>query len=95
MKKRIPSSLIFLLLVIFGYLLLYFINLDVFQKSITMFLSLLFKFSYVFVIIITLMFLSNYYIKREFILQYFNTKGIIKWLFVIFAGILSTGPLYV
>lgn len=95
MKKRIPTSWIFFLIIATIYLIVFFVNPNIFNKSISMFFKIFSQFIYIFIFIFVLMFLSNYFIRREFILKYFNRKGFKKWIFIILAGILSTGPLYV
>lgn len=92
--KKIPKSIIFLSIVLLIYLAVFFINPIVIYSSLKMFKTIFSQFLYVFIVIFILTFLSNKYITKEFILRYFNKKGIKKWFFIIMAGIFATGPIY-
>ena len=48
----------------------------------------------VFIVIFVLMIFSNYFITYEFVMKHLGKKGIKRWLYVIIAGILSSGPIY-
>ncbi|MDD3156248.1 MAG: hypothetical protein PHP14_02375 [Candidatus Pacebacteria bacterium] len=93
--KKIPKSFIFLFTVLIIYLIVFFIKPTLIYSSLQMFNKIIIQFSYAFIVIFILTFLSNKYITKEFILKYFNKKGFKKWFFIILAGIFATGPIYI
>jgi uncharacterized membrane protein YraQ (UPF0718 family) len=93
--KRIRGEWFFLL----GVLLLYMFVLSakpvIFSESIGFFLRIFVQVLPVFALVFVLMTASNLFIDRQVVAQYFKKPGVKKWFFVIIAGILSSGPIYV
>jgi len=92
--KQKNVSWYFLLVVILVYIILAFVNYDLFSSSLRFFLSLIIKIVPIFIIIVILMVIANHFITPPMITKYFKAPGIRKWLFVVIGGILSTGPVY-
>ncbi|MCF7795503.1 hypothetical protein K9M42_00200 [Patescibacteria group bacterium] len=86
---------IFLIFVIFIYLIFFIFNKSIFFTSLDFLKNTLIKILPAFAFVFVLMFLSNYFIDRKFIIKHFENSGIKKWIFIILGGILSTGPIYI
>src|SRR6056297_2061736 len=91
--KGIPGSWYFLAVVILAYLGLLILQQELFFASIKFFGKIITKIIPVFVVVFTLMVLTNYFITPQFVKEHIQTRGIKKWLFVIIGGILSMGPI--
>jgi uncharacterized membrane protein YraQ (UPF0718 family) len=92
-KKRY-ASWFFLIAVFFIYIVVTFVDIQLFTSSVMFFFNLIIKIIPLFIIILGLMIITNYFITQKLIMKYFNAPGIKKWLLVVIAGILSTGPIY-
>lgn len=92
--RQISGSWWFLIIVIIIYILILFINQDIFLSSINFFGNIILKIIPIFILVFILMFIVNQFITPEKISKHFKGKGIKKWIFVIIGGILSTGPIY-
>ncbi len=93
-QKKISKQWYFLFSIIILYILIYFINKNLFYKTINYFSEIFIKVIPVFIIIFILMVIVNYFITNKFITKQLSGRGIKKWIFVIIGGILSTGPIY-
>jgi uncharacterized membrane protein YraQ (UPF0718 family) len=94
MKKQISGSWYFLLVVVLAYVILFFINQELFLSSLNFFSNILIKIIPIFVLVFILMSLANYFFTPQFISKHLGEKGIRKWIFIIIGGILSTGAIY-
>ena len=92
--KEINKAWYFLLIVIFIYFILFFINNGIFNLSLKFFLNILKKIVPVFLLVFILMSVTNYFITPRFVIKHLEGGKIKKWFFVIIGGILSTGPIY-
>jgi len=93
LKKR-NAAWLFFIAVLLVYIVLAFIDFELFTSSVNFFFNLIIRIIPIFIIILILMIITNYFITPKLIMKYFNAPGIKKWLFVVIAGILSTGPIY-
>lgn len=92
--RQIHTSWYFLIAVIFLYIIVACIDVSIISSSLKFFFNLVLRIVPIFVIILALMVMTNYFITPTLITKYFSAPGIKKWFFVIVAGILSTGPIY-
>ncbi len=92
--KQLPGSWYFLGILILIYLFVSIFNQDIYLKSLSYFTQIVYKVIPIFIMIFILMTLSNYFITSEFVIKHLKDKGFKKWFFVIFGGILSSGPIY-
>jgi len=93
MKKN--RSLYFMLIIILIYVVLFFINKNLIINSLKFFISLIIKIVPLFLLILILMALLNYFLHRERIERLFvSRKGIRRWAIIVIAGILSSGPVF-
>jgi len=92
MKKN--NSWYFLLFMIFVYLILFFVNSDIFWSSFTFFKEVLIKVLPIFVFVFILMVIINKYVDNQFILKHIRGNKIKVWFYIIVGGIISTGPMY-
>lgn len=92
---KIRGGWLFLLAVILLYVLTLLVNPGLFAESAGFFARIFLQILPVFALVFVLMSLSNLIMNRPVIIEYFKRPGISKWLFVIIAGIISTGPIYV
>ncbi len=92
--KQISGSWYFLIFILLIYLLLSVFKPILFSSSLNFFYNILLKIIPVFILIFTLMALTNYFITPKFVMKHLKEKGIKKWFFVIVGGILSSGPIY-
>ena len=92
--KRIGGEWFFLSTVLLIYLLIFFVNRSLFADSLGFFSVIIVKIMPVFLLVFFLMTIANLFITQRVILKYFRRRGVEKWFFVIVAGILSTGPIY-
>jgi len=93
--KEIGGAWFFLIGIILVYIIILFVNFDLFNSSIGFFLDILVKVIPIFVLVFVLMAITNYFITPKFISKHIEKdKGIKKWIFAVIGGILSTGPIY-
>ena len=93
--KQNKGARYFLVSIIVIYILLLFLNTELFVSSIGFFFSILIKIFPVLILVFILMVITNYFITQKFISKHIERdKGIKKWVFAVFGGILSTGPVY-
>ncbi len=93
--KKIRGEWIFLIVVMFIHLFVLIANPALFSRSMEFFLRIFMQILPVFVLVFVLMTLSHILVNRQVIAGYFRKPGVKKWFFVIIAGIVSTGPIYV
>lgn len=93
-SKQMHASWYFLIAVVLLYIIVACIDISIISSSLKFFLSLVFRIAPIFIIILVLMVITNYLITPKLVTKYFRAPGIKKWLFVVVAGILSTGPIY-
>jgi uncharacterized membrane protein YraQ (UPF0718 family) len=93
--KKIGGEWFFILAVVLLYILALFISPSLVSKSIRFFSRIFVQILPIFALVFLLMTVSNLFINRQFVAEYFKKPGISKWFFVIIAGIISTGPIYV
>ncbi|MCF7906331.1 hypothetical protein K9L04_00160 [Patescibacteria group bacterium] len=86
---------IFLTFTILIYFIFFILNKNIFFTSLDFLKNILIKILPVFIFVFILMFFSNYFIDRKFIIKHFENSGIKKWIFIVLGGILSTGPIYI
>jgi len=86
---------IFLIFTILIYFIFFILNKNIFFTSLDFLKNILIKILPVFIFVFILMFFSNYFIDRKFIIKHFENSGIKKWIFIVLGGILSTGPIYI
>ena len=85
----------FLAAVVALYLLTYLISPESVFVSLEFFSSLLLKLIPVFVLVFVLLALANYFIKPKMLADHMgHGSGVKGWFIAIFAGIISTGPIY-
>jgi len=87
-------SWMLLLIAIIIYLYLFLTSPLDFSKVVNVLLSIVIRLVPVFIAIIILMGLTNYYITPKFILRHLQNSGWKVWLFATLGGILSSGPIY-
>ncbi len=92
--KRIGGEWYFLSTVVLLYVLVFFVDNSFFSKSVDFFVDIMAKMLPIFVLVFALMTVANLVINQRVVTKYFRKPGVMKWFFVIFAGILSTGPIY-
>jgi len=92
--KNLSGKWYFLLIVILIYVVLFFCNYNLFLSAGNFFFNILKKIIPVFILVFVLMSLTNYFFTPKFISKHLKEKGIMKWVFVVIAGIISTGAIY-
>ena len=92
--KQLPDSWYFLGIIIISYLLFSIFNQKVYLDSLNFFTQIIYKVIPIFILVFVLMGFINYFITPKFIIKHLKERGIRKWFYVIMAGILSTGPIY-
>jgi len=92
--KNISKPWYFFIIIIIVYSILFFFNNGLFILSFHFFCNILSEIIPVFLFILILMTLSDYYIKPKFILKHLTDKGVKKWFFIVIGGVLSSGPIY-
>lgn len=94
--KKINNNVFFLIIVLFLYFILIFINFDLVQKSLFQFIQLTKEIIPVFISIFILMFLLNIYLDKNKIMKLLgHSSGIKGWIISVIGGILSMGPVYI
>ncbi len=92
--KQLSVSWYFPIAVSFFYLAFFFFSPRIFFSSITFFSKVFLQIIPIFLLILILMSLINYFITPKFMVKHMQGKGLKKWAFVIIAGVLSAGPIY-
>jgi len=86
---------IFLGLVISMYFILLITNINKFILSISESWKLFISLVWIFIMIFTLMIIIDLFINKKTTNKFFNKKNsLFSWFFIIIAGIISTGPIY-
>lgn len=94
-KKSFNKSWHYFFVVLGVYLILFFVNKELFFNSSLFFFKIFKKVALVLVIVFILMGLINYFFSRKKISKYLGkNSGIKGWLIAIFGGIISHGPIY-
>lgn len=93
-SKKARGILYFLIAVISVYIILAFINFNLFLSSLKFFCNLIIQIVPILILVFILMVIANYFITPKFITKHFREPGIKKWIFIIIGGILSTGPIF-
>ncbi len=91
--KQLGGGWKFLISMCLIYLAILVISYDAFVKSMIFFYKIILKILPVFVFVFFLMFIVNLFVSPNHILHIEKNK-FRKWLLIIVAGILSTGPIY-
>lgn len=85
----------FFLLVVFLYLVLFFINSEKAATSLEKGSLVLLKLIPIFLVVIILTAVINYFLKPQQIIKYFGKKsGMVGWFYALLGGIISHGPMY-
>ena len=85
----------FSLLVVFFYLVLFFINSEKAASALQKSGFVLVKLIPIFLAVIILTSVVNYFLKPQQIVKYFGEKsGIMSWVYALLGGIVSHGPMY-
>lgn len=93
--KEIQKSWYFLVTMVLIYSVLSFLNYDLFESSLKIFLGILIKIIPIFIFIFILMVFTNYFVTPKFILKHIEKdKSVKKWIFAVVGGLLSSGPAY-
>jgi uncharacterized membrane protein YraQ (UPF0718 family) len=92
--KKIGGEWCFLSEVFLLYFLIFFVDRSLFANSAGFFFAIIMRIVPIFILVFILMTIANLFITPRVIVKYFRKRGIEKWFFVIGAGILSTGPIY-
>ncbi|MEA3414472.1 MAG: hypothetical protein U9Q99_03035 [Nanoarchaeota archaeon] len=92
--KNLSATWKFLIIITLIYFGILIFNSKLFLTSLNFATTIFLEIIPVFIIIFILMTLSNYFITPEFIIKHLKRKGFKKWFFVVIAGILSSGPIY-
>jgi len=92
-KNIIP--LIVLAIISIGYIILWFVNNSLFQKSIEKFAALALQIAPFLLIVFIIMFINLWFIKPDIIKKYLGEQsGVLGYVFAILAGIISVGSVY-
>ena len=83
-----------LILMLLIYFFLFVFNEKLFFSSLDFFLNIVLNLIPVFVLVFVLMVLVNFFVSKKAVSDYVTSSGKKKWLFAVFAGILSMGPVY-
>lgn len=92
--QQLSGSWYFLGSIVIIYLLLSMFSQEVYLNSLGFFNQIIYKIIPIFVLVLVLMSLSNYFITPKFVIKHLKERGLRKWFFVIVGGILSSGPIY-
>jgi uncharacterized membrane protein YraQ (UPF0718 family) len=89
------SGWYFLATVIVAYFVIFIVNQEKGFEATKIFINIIIKVLPIFILIIILITLTNYFIKPKTLVKYLGKKSGWKgWLIAISGGILSTGPIY-
>jgi len=95
-KNESKYGMYFLTFVIVLYVILFFIAPEGVKNSLKISNKLLLQIMPIFLLVIFFMAISNYFMNTKSIAKYVGkSAGIKGWLLVIFAGIFSSGPIYI
>lgn len=93
--EKIEGKWIFLILIFVTYLIIGLFSFDLLSKIFIVFGNLLLQLLPVLLFVFFLMFLSNLFFDAKKVSKYIgHDSGVKGWLITIFAGILSSGPIY-
>jgi uncharacterized membrane protein YraQ (UPF0718 family) len=92
--KKINNSSGFLIAILLIYLIILFLDKNLFLSCINFFWKIFVKILPMFALFFFLIILTNYFITPKFVSRHLKEKGIKKWFYIIIGGILSTGPIY-
>ena len=92
--KEISKPIWFLFAVILFYVILAFVDINLFFDGLHFFWKIFLKVLPIFILVFVLMSLTNYFVTPRFVKKHLGEKGIRKWFYVVVGGILSTGPIY-
>ena len=92
--KKIKNEWGFLIIILVIYLIFLFANFNLFLSCLKFFFNIFKKIIPIFVFVFVLMVITNYFFTPKIVSKYFKKKGMKKWFFVVVAGILSAGPVY-
>jgi len=89
------KSWIFLGIMIGIYIILFFLNHEIFTTAITFFQNILQKIAPIFVVIFGMMILVNKFVTPQFVLTHIKDSSFKSWFFIIVGGIVAMGPPYI
>jgi len=85
----------FFILVVFVYLVLFFINSEKTAAALQQGSSIVLKLLPIFLAVIVLTAVINYFLRPQQIVKHFGKEsGMLGWLYALFGGIISHGPMY-
>ncbi|MCD4760216.1 hypothetical protein K8R33_05020 [archaeon] len=94
-KEKLGGERIFLMIAILIFLITILLKTDILIPSINYFYQIIKKIIPILIIVFVLMVISNYFINPTKLSTFFSKKKNIKaWITTVFAGIISTGPIY-
>jgi len=94
-KRANKGSWYFLGLVAASYIILSFFSLPAFFAALKFLWRLIIQLMPIFALVFAIMFVTNYYLRPELVIRHVGKEaGFKKWLIMIAAGILSSGPVY-
>jgi uncharacterized membrane protein YraQ (UPF0718 family) len=95
MKLKLPNkSYYFLIIIALIYLLTYFIKPDFLIPSLIYSKKIFINIIPIFILVFIIMFITNYFISPKTLVKKLSKKRKRNWSFVLLAGIISTGPIY-
>jgi uncharacterized membrane protein YraQ (UPF0718 family) len=94
-KKGGNGGWYYLLIVVIVYALVAVLRFDIFLAGVKFFWNLTLRILPIFALVIILMTIANALMTPRFIRQHLQRSGMRKWLFMVIAGILSTGPIFI
>ncbi len=97
MQKTKPKKTkwYFLASVVFIYMITAVLRTDIFFKSLKFSLDIFFKLIPAFVFVFAIMVASNYFLTAERVIKHVGARaGWRKWIYVVVAGIVASGPIY-
>ncbi|MCD6284032.1 hypothetical protein J7J12_02130 [bacterium] len=93
--KKIANKWIFLYGVVLLYIIIFIFSFSIFSRSLRCFLNFIIKLFPALFLVFLIMVLINLFIDKKTILKFLGKEAGAKgWIIAIFAGILSTGPIY-
>lgn len=92
--KKPSSSCIFLIVIALLYLTTYLISPSFLIPTLEKFKNIFLTIIPIFVLVFVIMFILNYFISPKSLAKRLSKKRKRNWFFVILAGIISTGPIY-
>lgn len=93
--NKVGGNWLFLIIVVFAYFIVALIDIELYKKSIAVFLNLFWTILPILGLVFGLIFISNLVMESKFIIKYLGQgAGAKGWLIAITGGILSHGPIY-